>query len=134
MTPRSRAKLHRMHFFCQWCEYVDSWIFVRKNGSLLSLLTFVAQSDSAKRGATIDTPFCTYQNLESPVPMTILSYLSKTTLNSELEKKVWKRPKPKPDQASICFFLRGIRIHGRCVRHLNTLDLNTRASRRRTPL
>ena len=59
----------------------------------------------------VDTPLCTYQNLESPAPMTILSCLLETTSNNEPEKKVWKGPKaqtkaqkPKLDQASVCFF------------------------------
>ena len=92
MTPRSCAKPHCMHLFASGMS-VDSRILVRQNRSLFSLLTFIAESDSAKGAATIDTQFCTNQNLESLVPMIILSCLSKKTLNSEPEMKFWNKPK-----------------------------------------
>ena len=94
-----------------------------------------------KKDQVVDTPFYTYQNPESPVPMTVLFFLSKTTLNSEPKKKVYNRPKaqtkswkPKPNQASVFFFPRGVRILHGCLRHLNMLHLSQSDSRWHTPL
>ena len=60
-----------MHLFAS-SVCMDSWILVRQNEKSFQFLTFTAISDFAKRGATIDTPFCTYQRPESLFLMTIL--------------------------------------------------------------
>ena len=59
MTPRFCAKPHCMNLFT---NSVSVWIprsWLDKMKRLFSLLTFIAISESAKKGATVDTPFYT---------------------------------------------------------------------------
>ena len=87
LIARSYAKPHCMHLFASG---VSVWIpgsWLEKMKCLFSLLTFIVIWNSAKKGATVNISFYTYQYLESLVPMTILSCLSKSTLSSEPERR-----------------------------------------------
>ena len=87
MIARSYPKPNCMHLFASG---VSVWIpgsWLEKMKCLFSLLTFIVIWNSAKRGATVNISFYTYQYLESLVPMTILSCLSKSTLSSESKRR-----------------------------------------------
>ena len=92
MTPWSYAKPHCMHLFASGMSVWIPGSWLEKMECLFSLLTFIVICNSAKRGATVNTSFYTYQYPKSLVPMMILSCLSKTTLRSEPERRFGESP------------------------------------------
>ena len=104
---------------------------------MFHILKFITIRDSVKKVATVDTPFCTYEYSEFPVPITILAQ----SIKRNFEKWAWEEALDKAQTQvkspkahnSIRFSLRGV-----CLSHKGVCLVDTpkswHASSRHTPL